>query len=163
MSSVMPEGYKWAKRFLRLAYEVAGWSKDTSTKVGAIAVGKARQLVAEGYNGLPRGVRDLPERFVRPDKYAYTVHAEANLVAHAARSVLEGSTVYCTHLCCAQCAGLLINAGVARIVYDSNTFTNMDPKLFEIAQTMFREAGVALIAVSDVRTAKEIANVLSED
>ena len=143
-----PIGYKWANRFLEAARLVASWSKDTSTKVGAIAIGPAKQILAEGYNGLPRGVKDLPERFDRPQKYDWTLHAEANVVAHAARQVLAGSTVYVTHLCCAQCAALLINAGVKGVVVDSTTSTNMPPEKFAIARQMFREANVTLIELT---------------
>jgi len=141
-------GYKWANRFLEVARLVASWSKDPSTKVGSIAIGDAKSIVAEGYNGLPRGVKDLPERFERPQKYDWTLHAEANVVAHAARQVLAGSTVYVTHCCCAQCAALLINAGVAGVIVDGTTKTNMPPEKFEIAKLMFREAGVSFIEMT---------------
>ena len=46
----------WDKRYLDMADIVASWSKDPSTKIGAIAVGKKGQLLAQGYNGFPRGV-----------------------------------------------------------------------------------------------------------
>lgn len=137
--------WKWAGRFMRLAREFASWSKDPRTKVGAVAVGSARNVLAEGYNGLPRGVRDLPERMQAPAKYDWTLHAEANVVAHAARSVLAGSTVYVTHCCCAQCAALLINAGVTAVIVDAATATNMPPEKFDIARLMFKEAGVTFI------------------
>ena len=91
---------KWRTRFLDLAKHIAQWSKDPSTKVAAVAVSTANAVLTTGFNGPPRGVKDLPERFERPAKYVYTAHAEENLVAHAARQVLEGSTVYVTHCCC---------------------------------------------------------------
>ena len=80
----------WHKRFLDLASHVATWSKDPSTKVGAVAVAPSKQILETGFNGIPRGVQDLPERMERPEKYLWTAHAEENLVAHAARKVLEG-------------------------------------------------------------------------
>lgn len=135
---------KWSDRFFRICQEVASWSKDPSTHVGAIAVGDAQQILAEGFNGLPRGVRDLPERMERPQKYEFTIHAEANVVAHAARAVLTGSTVYCTHCCCSQCAGLLINSGVARVVL-GNGATSMPAEKFYAALIMFEEAGVLVM------------------
>jgi dCMP deaminase len=140
----MSATWKWARRFMQIARNIASWSKDPSTKVGAVAIGSAKQILAEGYNGIPRGVKDLPERYERPAKYDYIVHAEANVVAHAARSVLAGSTVYVTHLCCSQCAALLINAGVKTVITDKNAKTSMPPEKFEIARQMFREAGVQL-------------------
>ena len=139
---------KWTQRFLDLASHVAQWSKD-STKVGAVAVNPVSRHVLEmGYNGPPRGVRDLPSRFERPDKYKYACHAEASLVAHAARSVLEGATVYVTHAPCCDCAKLLINAGVAKVVCGSGQ-TNMKPEMFEAARTMFAEAGVEVEEAHD--------------
>lgn len=128
---------------LALAELTARRSKDPSTKVGAVAIGSADRVLATGYNGIPRGVRDLPERMDRPAKYVFTAHAEENLVANAARTVLEGTTVTVTHLCCAPCARMLINAGVAR-VYVGAGKTSMDPSLFEAARVMFAEAGVQL-------------------
>lgn len=132
---------KWTQRFLDLASHVAQWSKD-GTQVGAVAVDpSSKQILELGFNGIPRGVRDLPSRMERPVKYRFTCHAEQNLVAHAARSVLEGATVYVTHAPCCDCAKLLINAGVKRIVCGSGQ-TNMKPEMFEAARTMFAEAGV---------------------
>lgn len=134
---------KWHRRFLSLARHVAGWSKDPSTKVGAVAVSPARAVIETGYNGLPRGVADTPERMERPAKYLWTAHAEENLVAHAARARLEGTTVYVTHFCCAACTRMLINAGVAKVVVGVGQ-TNMPAETFNAAQQMFCEAGVEI-------------------
>jgi dCMP deaminase len=133
----------WKKRFLRLAKEVASWSKDPTTKVGSVAVTKAKRIAGLGYNGPPTGVADTPERFERPAKYLYTCHSEQSLVATAARQVLEGTTVFVTHLPCSTCAALLINAGVAKIVVGDGT-TSMPEEEFEVAQIMLAEAGVQL-------------------
>ena len=141
---------KWIARFLADAWQKASWSKDPTTKVGATAVDPASKAILEsGYNGLPRGVEDRPERMKRPEKYVWTGHAEENLVANAARSRLAGSTVFVTHLCCNGCARMLINAGVAKVVVGDGK-TSMPPELFQAAVTMFSEAGVEL-----VMTAKE--------
>ena len=134
---------KWTQRFLDLAHAVAEWSKDPSTQVGAVAVGESKQILETGFNGLPRGVQDLPERMERPAKYIWAAHAVENLVAHAARKQLEGSTVYVTHLCCNACARMLNNAGVARVVVGAGQ-TSMSVEIFEAAVTMYEEAGVQL-------------------
>ena len=133
----------WPNRFLTLATAIAEWSKDPHTKVGAVAVGPSRQVLETGFNGIPRGVRDLGERLERPAKYIWTAHAEENLVAHAARRQLEGSTVYVTHLCCSACARMLINAGVAKVVTGDGQ-TSMPREQFDAASVMFEEAGVEL-------------------
>lgn len=135
---------KWIQRFLDVAKTVASWSKDPNTHVGAVAVSDARAVLETGFNGLPRGVNDLPERMERPAKYLWTGHAEENLVAHAARPRLAGSTVFITHLCCSRCARLLINAGVAKIVCDAGT-TSMPDEEFRVAIQALQEAGVELV------------------
>lgn len=134
---------KWHLRFLELARQVAMWSKDPNTQVGAVAVSDARAVLETGYNGFPRGVRDLPERMERPQKYLYTAHAEENLVAHAARKVLEGSTVHVTHVCCNVCARLLINAGVKRVVLGDGAWSAPKEQV-EAAELMLAEAGVQI-------------------
>jgi dCMP deaminase len=135
---------KWAKRFMDVAQVVAQWSKDPSTKVGAVAVDMDNRVLETGYNGLPRHVEDRTERMERPQKYMWTAHAEENLVAHAARDRLDGATVYVTHMCCASCTRMLINAGVARVVVGPGV-TSMPLEQFEIARTMLSEAGVELV------------------
>jgi dCMP deaminase len=133
----------WIERFIDLAKHVAQWSKD-STKVGAVAIDpESRRVLELGFNGPPRGVCDLPERFERPAKYLFACHAEQNLVAHAARSVLEGATIFVTHHPCADCAKLLINAGVKRIVVGDGE-TSMPTETFVAARTMLDEAGIEI-------------------
>lgn len=143
--------WKWAARFLKVAYEIASWSKDPSTKVGCVVVGTGRQILCTGYNGLPRNVRDDPQRMERPQKYLWTTHAEANAVAQAANHGirLAGATVYTTHCPCAQCAALLIQAGVTSVVVDQTRTTNMDIEHFEVAERMFREASVSFVQYKD--------------
>ena len=52
----MSELNKWDKRYLALAKEVASWSKDPSTQVGAITVGNKKEVLSQGFNGFPRGI-----------------------------------------------------------------------------------------------------------
>lgn len=133
----------WVNYLLAIARGVASKSKDT-TKVGAVAVDSANFIKSTGFNGVPIGVEDRPERYERPEKYGWIAHAEANLVASAARLVLEGTTVVVTHQPCDACARLLIQAGVKEVIFAS-TLTNMqalDPGLLDRSKTMFLEAGV---------------------
>lgn len=142
----------WRAYLMGFARWAAMKSKDPSTHVGAVAVGDINQIVETGYNGLPRGVHDLPERMQRPAKYLWTSHAEENLVATAARSRLQGTTVYVTHLCCSRCARMLIQAGVAKVVAGDGK-TSMPSEEFEVAMTMFREAGVVVESMRDIQDA----------
>ena len=54
---------KWKKRYLDLADHVASWSKDPSRKIGAVAIGPQGQVLAQGYNGFPRGINDTFRRY----------------------------------------------------------------------------------------------------
>ena len=137
------EALGWHPYHMGFAKHAARKSKD-STQVGAVAIGQHKQVVETGFNGPPRGVQDLPERRERPAKYLFAAHAEANLVATAARSRLEGSTVYVTHLCCSGCTKSLIQAGVAKVVFGEGK-TSMPDEEFEAAKVMFKEAGVELL------------------
>lgn len=132
----------WIRYLMGFAEHAAKKSRD-STQVGAALVGPDKEVRLTAYNGPPRGVRDLPERRERPAKYLYASHAEANLVAFAAREGIgtKDCTVYVTHFPCSGCAKTLIQAGVARVVVGVGT-TSMPPQEFEAAEIMFREAGV---------------------
>lgn len=113
----------WPEYLMGFAEHAARKSKD-STKVGAVLVNPENVAILTGYNGPPRGVKDKPERFERPVKYLYASHAEANLIAHAARHGIrtDGCTVYVTHQPCAACMRTLIQAGIKRVVFGNGGF-----------------------------------------
>ena len=110
---------KWDIRFVKIAKEVAEWSKDPSTQVGSIAV-KNRKIIATGYNGFPKGVKDAPrDLYDREMKLKLTVHAEKNMIYNAVEHgvKLEGSTVYIWGLpTCEECWKGLVQVGVSRVV-----------------------------------------------
>ena len=147
------------KRFIPDALAAKGRSKDRSTKVGAVAVDDNFVIKSSGYNGFPRGVDDTAEsRHERPLKYSWTVHAEMNVVAQAARPVLEGTTVIVTSLHpCPTCSALLIQAGVARVLAPRTEAvkrveegrTDWDEQ-GAIAMEMLREAGVEVVYYDEV-------------
>ena len=142
---------KWTQRYLNMAKEVATWSKDPSTQVGAIAVGDKGQILSQGYNGFPRGVKDTPDRYEdREQKYKYIVHGEMNAIYNACHSgaSLNGATLYVTGLpVCSECAKGIIQVGIKKVVMQF-------PK--DISQTwrdsmtttlkMFQEADVVVMA-----------------
>lgn len=136
----------WHRYFMDMAHKVATRSKDPNTKVGCIVTTKDKVVVASGYNGIPQGVRDLPERMERPAKYLWTAHAEENAVALAARvgASLRDGYAYVTHYPCSRCARSLIQAGIQVIYVDGGT-TNMPQEEFDVAKEMFIEAGVYVI------------------
>lgn len=141
----------WQSRFLALAGEVSSWSKDPSTKVGCVVIDQDRRILSVGYNGFPRGVEDDAVRLGdRATKHLMTVHAEANAVAAAARNgvSLQGATAYVTHPSCAQCAALMVQAGVRRIVQAGELRAEWRDSLLA-AEAICREAGVDVVSASN--------------
>lgn len=133
----------WQDYYMDLAEVVASKSKDPATKVGCVVVGVHNNILATGYNGFARGVDDSEERYLnREIKLAMVVHAEANAVAAAARvgANLYASTAFITKPPCSQCAALLIQAGVYRIVCPPSDPESRWHKNNELAIGMFKEA-----------------------
>jgi len=135
---------KWNKRFLDLAQLISNWSRDPSTKVGAVLVNDFKQIVGTGFNGFCRGVPDSEEDYANRElKYKKVVHAEVNAVLNAGLAV-RGATLYCTFFPCPQCAACLINAGVKKIVARENPSDERWAEEQKIAETMLVQAGVGL-------------------
>jgi dCMP deaminase len=135
---------KWDKRFLDLAHHVAEWSRDPSTKVGAVIVRPNKTVASLGFNGFPRGVVDAPERyFEREVKYAMVVHAEPNAILMA-QEPLDHYTLYTTHFPCAQCAASIIQSGITDVItmHPSERMKERWGDSFIYAKQMFTEAGV---------------------
>lgn len=105
----------WDQRFLDLALHVSSWSKDPSTKVGAVLVGTDKRQVALGYNGFPSGVADDSRLNNRESRLRYTLHAERNVLDNATFPT-AGSTLYTTHPPCCACALSIVSKGVSRVV-----------------------------------------------
>lgn len=137
----------WRQRFLYVASVFAGFSKDPSTKVGAVAV-RDRRILATGYNGFPQGVRDTPDRLRNRDtRLAMTIHAEMNLVAFAARNgvCLAGAEVFVWPLMtCSHCAGLLIQADIGKIIVPDFVEPIRWQQSFQAARDMLIEANVSV-------------------
>lgn len=129
-----------------LAEHVASWSKDPSTKVGAVVANHENHIISLGYNGLPRGIEDRECRLnQREIKYKMVVHAELNALIFGAEKV-RGCTLYIwPFLPCSSCTGVLINAGIKRVV---TKLPELNPRLerwqsdFDVSLTLLAEAGV---------------------
>lgn len=138
---------KWDDRYLRLAREVSSWSKDPSSKIGAVAIGHKGQVLSQGYNGFARGIReDLAPRWEdKEQKYKFIVHAEMNAIYNATYSgvSLDGSTLYIWGLpCCSDCAKGVIQVGIKRVVMPDLDYPEKWVESFKLSETMFNEAGV---------------------
>lgn len=140
-----PNASEWDKFYMGLCSYVAEKSKDPSTKVGAVLVRPDFTVVSLGFNGFPRGVLDLPERYAdRGQKYPRIVHAEVNAILNA-REPLAGCTLYVSKLFpCASCAGIIIQSGVKEVVCSAFDVRADWRDTAQIAKEMFEEAGVVV-------------------
>ena len=110
---------KWDQRFLTLSREISLWSRDPSTKVGAVLIRPDRTIASMGFNGFPRGMPDDPARYSdRSEKYSRVVHAEMNALMFCQDPVpLTGFTLYTWPvISCDRCAVHMIQAGLRRFV-----------------------------------------------
>lgn len=137
---------KWDKRFLALAHHVAMWSKDPSTKVGS-CIAKKRKLISIGYNGPPAKVNDSPN-LPRDKKLARTIHAEPNAM-FAARGSLNKCSLYVTHYPCSNCAAMIIQKRIKRVVCPTPTgeFRDRWAASMQEATDLFNEAGVTIVMI----------------
>ncbi|HIF88527.1 MAG TPA: dCMP deaminase family protein [Candidatus Thioglobus sp.] len=140
---------KWDNRYLSLAKEVATWSKDPSTQVGAVTVGAKKEVLSQGFNGFPRGIKDTDERYNhRETKYKFVVHAEMNAIYNATYSgtSLDGATLYIYGLpICSECAKGIIQVGIKKVVIEKSKELDNWNESLRLSQEMFSEAGVKLI------------------
>ncbi|MDR3184677.1 MAG: dCMP deaminase family protein [Prevotellaceae bacterium] len=136
------------EQFDRSYLEMAAvWGKNSYCKrrqVGAIIV-KDRMIISDGYNGTPAGFENVcedEEGLTKP----YVLHAEANAITKVAKSnnSSEGATLYITTSPCMECAKLIIQAGITRVVY-SNQYRITD------GIELLRRAGVEIIHI-DINT-----------
>jgi dCMP deaminase len=139
--------HKWNERFFEIAKVVASWSKDPRRKIGAVIVGEIGQVVAQGYNGFPRGIDDSDDRYNdRDTKRQLVVHAEANAIYNALHNgaSTKDCTIYVTGLpVCHECAKAIIQSGIKKVIMD--TRPGVDPRWKESANLslqMFAEAGI---------------------
>ena len=138
----------WDRRYVELAVIVGTWSKDPSTKVGAVLVGRNRKHIALGYNGFPQGIADTEERLNdRPHKLRLVQHAERNVLDQATFNT-DRATLIVTRFPCSECAKSIISKGIKRVVYVADQAYG-DRWLDEVrwAKEMLNEAGVQLTEV----------------
>ena len=108
---------KFDQRYLEMARIWAKNSYCRRRQVGALVV-KNNMIISDGYNGTPSGFENVCEDDNGVTK-PYVLHAEANAITKLARSSnnSEGSTIYITASPCIECAKLIIQAGIRRVVY----------------------------------------------
>ncbi len=131
------------KRYLRMASIWAENSYCQRRKVGAIIV-KDKMIISDGYNGTPAGFENVCEDEHGVTK-PYVLHAEANAITKVARSnnSSDGSTLYVTASPCVECAKLIIQAGIKRVVFN---------ELYRIADgiELMKRAGIECVHITEL-------------
>lgn len=143
-------GKTWGDRYIHLAKEISTWSKDPSTKVGAVVIGNNGEVLSQGYNGFPRSIKDTPQRLKdREKKYNLVVHAEMNAIYNASLNgvSLKGSTLYVYGLpICNECAKGVIQVGIDKVIATRPADYNKEwDESIKDAKALFKEAEVEYI------------------
>lgn len=128
---------KWINAFMDTAERFAQLSSAVKLKVGSVVV-KDNRIISIGYNGTPSGwdnvcenyhtmINHAGERFMESKTKDEVIHAEANAITKLARDGESGagSTLFCTHAPCVQCAKLIYGAGITSVYY-RNQYRNND-------------------------------------
>lgn len=138
-----PSHDKWDSRFLDLAEFVSNWSKDPSTKVGAVITDHSNRIVSIGYNGFAKGISDDNRLDNRETKYKMIVHGEMNAILFANKS-LEFCTLYTyPFIPCPRCSSMIIQTGIQRVV-SYNNIPERWKEEFELSKYLFKETNIEL-------------------
>ena len=139
------EDHDWNKRFIELAQFISTWSKDPSSKIGAVIVDRNRRIISTGYNGFARGVSDERSRYDNRElKYRMVLHAEENAILFA-KQKLDGCSIYVTVMPpCSHCAALIIQSGIKNVFVPKSPIPERWKDSVELTESMFYEAGVSL-------------------
>ena len=131
------------RRYLRMARIWAEKSDCVRRQVGALMV-KDRMIISDGFNGTPVGFENVCEDADGLTK-PYVLHAEANAITKVAQSnnSSQGATLYVTASPCLECAKLIIQAGIRRVVY-------ADSYRLDDGVTLLRRAGIECRQLSDI-------------
>jgi len=138
----------WDEYFMSIVKLSEERSKDPNTQVGACIVDQNNRIISIGYNGMPNGVNDdeIPwDREGNPleTKYFYVCHAELNAILNNRNKNLEGCTLYVSLFPCNECAKLIIQSGIKKIVYFSDKYKDTDST--KASKIMFDKSGVSYV------------------
>jgi dCMP deaminase len=149
---------KWDSRYMELAKYVSQWSKDPSTKVGAVLVNYELHREFVGFNGFARGVEDSEERLNdRETKYQFVVHAEVNAILKAGAAA-RGASLYvwpsfAIPNICNECAKVAVQAGIRELIGympdPNNPRAARWGQSISIAKMMFDEAGISYRTIEE--------------
>ena len=161
MSDKRKDYISWDEYFMGVAMLTGMRSKDPNTQVGCCIVSQDNKILSMGYNGFPKGCSDDEFPWGREgdpleNKYLFTTHSELNAILNYRGGSLEGSTIYVSLFPCNECAKAIIQAGIKRIVYDSDKYDGTPSVI--ASKRMLTAAGVKLQKY--VHTNREVTIVL---
>ena len=110
----------WHNYFIKIANATAEKSKDPSSQVGCVIVDTDKRIVSTGFNGFVAGCNEAEMTYDRPMKYHLIIHAEMNALMFAKEPV-RGCTIYVTHHPCDNCLKHLLQAGIKKVYYGSDS------------------------------------------
>ncbi|VOH54238.1 tRNA-specific adenosine deaminase [Pseudomonas phage vB_PaeM_MIJ3] len=146
---------KWKTRLIELTKLIASWSKDPSTKTGALIVTKIGEPVSFGFNGFPKGVDDDESLYNnREFKLLACEHAERNAIYQATVS-LKGCVLYTTHHPCASCARAIIQSGITHVIIDESIliqdtgYNDRWTEELKVSKWLFNQANVTVLTSGD--------------
>lgn len=131
--------------FMSVALIASKLSQDPNTKVGACLVSNDNKIISTGYNSfLDEGIEGYfpmsREGEFHKTKYAYVFHAEENCIIGKDFNITNGGTIYTTLYPCNNCAKLIINTGIKRVIYLEHKYKN-DP-IFLASRILFDYSGI---------------------
>lgn len=151
---------KWDKRFIDMAYMVASWSKDPSTKCGAVIIDPDKRVLSVGFNGFPAGTSDLKDLYNnREEKYRRVIHSEKNAILFAKQDLTDCILYVVPMPPCSQCTGMIIQSGIRRIVTIEPTAEQQVRwgADIESSKSMLAEVGILLEYVDAQKQEKKVA------
>lgn len=142
---------KWDIRYLQLARLISTWSKDTSTKTGAVIVASDNSIISVGFNGFPKRMPDNIELYKnREHKLSRIIHCEINALMFAARKLPPGSVLYTwPFLSCDRCAVQMIQAGIETFISPKATYKQSQrwEESFKKSRQYIEECGCGYIEI----------------
>lgn len=143
----------WDEYFMGVAKLSALRSKDPNTKVGACIVSEDNRILSIGYNGAPNGFEDKYFPWDREGsnletKYFYVCHAEMNAILNfrGSKKDLENAKIYVDLFPCNECAKLIIQSGIKKVIYLSDKYNGTDANI--ASKTLFDTCNVTYEKIS---------------
>lgn len=145
--------HKWLWRFMNVAKEVSTWSKDPSSKIGAVIVNDDKRILATGYNGFPKPVADDERLHEREKKYPLVIHAEMNALLNSLNNgvPVAGANLFVYGLpVCSECAKNVAQSGIKNVIIteidvNGRWYSHWQEKSLPI----FKECGINTIIVNE--------------